>query len=182
MLPLDTLADIEGLAGFHAEAEAVLALPDEELYRPVPEVSGWSPGHHLFHVLLANELAFRNVNVVLKANQDPEGASRWFQPSGEPTLLGYHVQLWEWIPRGVAKSPRAVTPPAKPDPEIVRDTLRSCRESFDLLCQDPQRLIQARGGVPHQDLGWLTAAGWLRFAKLHGWHHLAIVRDVRAAG
>ncbi|MFT5476610.1 MAG: hypothetical protein ACI8Y8_001949 [Planctomycetota bacterium] len=40
------------------------------------------------------------------------------------------------------------------------------------------KVAGAPGAIVHLQLGALSAAHWLRFARLHGEHHLAIVRDI----
>ena len=171
----DTPADLARLDAFYAEVDGIAALDDELLFRAAPEVSGWSAGHHLFHITLANELALRNVRMLV------EGKSKWIAHEGEPSLLGLLTLYHGIIPRGVGQAPRAVTPPAAPDPGVVRDTLASNRQDLDRLRAQLPDVIAAPGGIPHADLGLLSATHWLRFAGLHGWHHLRIMREVLEA-
>jgi hypothetical protein len=168
----DTPADIARLRAFHREAEPVAALDDEVLFAVAPEVSGWSAGHHLFHVALANELALRNVRLLLG------GESKWIRHEGGPSLLGFLTLTAGRIPRGVGQAPRAVTPPPRPDPEVVRDTFAGNVQALEALAPRVDEIVAAPGGVPHADLGLLSAPRCLRFAGIHGHHHLAILREV----
>lgn len=168
----DTPADVAQLDGFYGEVEGIAALEDDLLFRAAPEVSAWSAGHHLFHITLANELALRNVRMLV------EGKSKWISHEGAPSLLGMLTLYHGVIPRGVGQAPRAVTPPTKPDPGVVRDTVVSNRNDLDRLRDRLPEVIAAKGGIPHADLGLLSATHWLRFAGLHGWHHLRIMREV----
>ncbi|MEO0651423.1 MAG: DinB family protein [Planctomycetota bacterium] len=172
----DTPADVAALRGFYREGQPIVELDDEALFRAAPEVSGWSAGHHLFHIVLANELALRNVRMLV------EGKSRWIQTEGEPSLLGFLTLTAGRIPRGVGQAPRAVTPPPRPDPDVVRDTFQSNLDDLDALEPRLDEIIAAPHGIPHADLGNLSAPRWLRFAALHGRHHLTIMREVLEAG
>ena len=49
------------------------------------------------------------------------------------------------------------------------------------LASDVADVASAPGRIPHLYLGELDAGEWLRFARLHAEHHLAITRDVAAA-
>lgn len=171
----DTPGDVERLEAFYREAAPIAELESERLYRPVEAVSGWSAGHHLFHITLANELALRNVRMLL------EGKSRWIQAEGEPSLLGFLTLTAGRIPRGVGQAPRAVTPPPRPDPGLVRETFDSNITELAALTPRMAEVVAAPHGIPHADLGNLSAPRWLRFAGLHGWHHLAIMREILEA-
>ncbi|QDU67826.1 DinB family protein [Engelhardtia mirabilis] len=171
----DTPADVRRLFDFYRECESIVALEDELLFAAAPEVSGWSAGHHLFHITLANELALRNVRMLV------DGGSKWIVHEGGPSLLGLLSVHHGVIPRGVGQAPRAVTPPARPDPTVVRDTYHSNVAELERLTGDLDSIIAARGGIPHADLGVLSATRWLRFAGLHGQHHLRIMREVLEA-
>lgn len=180
MLLVDTRRDVARLERFHAAAADRLALDDALLWEPAPEVSGWSAVQQLFHVLLANELAYRNVRLVL------EGTSPWVRRGEGPNLLGYLILSAGSIPRGKAKAPRLVVPPKKPVRAVVEDTLRGNVDALAALAARLDDVLAAgpRGsnaGVPHQDLGNLGPPLWLAFAALHGEHHLAIADEVLAA-
>jgi hypothetical protein len=175
MYCIDVQRELDRLAGFYAEAQAVCELPDEVLFRPAPEVSGWSAGHHLFHISLANELAMRNVRMIVG------GGSPFVKEQVEPSLFGHLLMVWGSMPRGVGQAPRAVYPPERPDPRIVRDAFAQNRTDLAPWLEQAGAIAGARGSIRHKQLGALGAAQWLRFAGIHGWHHLAIMHEVLEA-
>ena len=180
MLLFDTKADLAGLASFHGRLGEILALDETRLQTVRPELSGWSPLQQIFHVLLANELAYRNVRLVL------EGSSAWLRRGEGPNLLGFLLLQAGRMPRGIAKAPRIVTPPKRPNLGIVRDTLASNEAARAEIAAGLDAVLSAGRldggtGVPHQDLGNLGPAPWIAFAALHGRHHLAIAEELLAA-
>lgn len=172
MYLVEPTRDAARLKDFYVAAGELLEQPEERLRQVTPEVSGWSALEQLFHVFLANELALRNVRMLIA------GKSAWIQESSAPTFLGHLILNWDFMPRGVGQSPRTVRPPEKPNFEIVRETLASGSAELEDLTPDLPRLVRIPGGIPHKDLGPLSAAQWLRFARLHGLHHLALAREV----
>ncbi|MEZ5976840.1 MAG: DinB family protein [Planctomycetota bacterium] len=167
--------DIETLAAFHDRAAAWRDVGDDEFFRVRPNGSDWSPGQHLFHVCLANELALRNVEMIA------EGTSSFLVERPAPALLALLVLSTGSMPRGVGRAPRTVVPPARPDPSIVWDTLDGNVAALARVRADLPRVLAARGAVRHRELGPLGAAHWVRFAALHGWHHARIVDELLAA-
>lgn len=172
---LDPEADLDRLAAFYDAAAPIAALDDDELFRVNADASAWSAGQHLFHVCLANELAFRNVRMIA------EGTSGFLAEKPDVGLVGQLVLPVGAMPRGLGRPPRAVTPPARPDPGIVRDTFASNREDLAAVRADLPRVVASRKAIKHADLGVLGAGHWIRFAGIHGWHHLAIAREVLGA-
>lgn len=180
MLLFDTRADLFSLSAFHARVGALLELDESNLQAQRPEISGWSPLQQLFHVLLANELAYRNVRLVL------EGTSPWLRRGEGPNLLGFLLLQAGRMPRGVARAPRIVTPPKRPNLAIVKDTLASNEDARAQIAASLAAVLAAGladggTGIPHQDLGNLGPAPWIAFAALHGRHHLAIAEELLAA-
>ena len=57
----DPALDLAGLRRLLARVGRLLELPEDELTTPRPEVSSWSVGQHLFHLVLAGDLSLRNV-------------------------------------------------------------------------------------------------------------------------
>lgn len=173
---LDLEADCEWLAAFYDAAAPLREVSTEELFAVHEEVSAWSAGQHLFHVCLANELALRNVRLIA------EGTSGFVAARPEVGLVGALVLPVGAMPRGLGTPPRAVTPPVRSNPAIVWDTFDSNRRELAAVRDDLPRIGRARGGVKHADLGVLGAGHWIRFASIHGWHHLTIAREILAAG
>ena len=175
IVALDPAKDLRGLRRFYERAEAILAWPREQLLFVAESVSLWSAGHHLFHIALANELALRNVRSLL------ERRGRLIRPFQSLEPLAVEVLRTGRHPRGVAKAPRMVVPPPQPDLGILAQLV--AQNVTDLEALAPRlgsaELEAAPDTIPHQDLGDLTAAQWLRFCHAHGMHHLLIVRDIR---
>lgn len=147
----------------------------EAVDRVAPGVSAWSSAQHLYHVALATDLALRNVRSLCS------GRGRLITHEGGPTDLALEVLERGSYPRGESEAPRMVQPPAQVEPEFLEMEMRGNREAAARTHELLPEVPGAAGFVPHHVLGGLTAAHWLRFARLHAEHHLAIVRDVRAA-
>jgi len=165
---MDIADDFKDLEQACASLRAIAALPPEisELRRP--EISGWSALEHVAHVSLANELIVRNLDS-LAAGQGP-----LLQESGEPIPLALEVFASGVIPRGKAQSPRMVRPPARIDRELLADWMSGAELGFARIAKSPEPILRATARVPHQLLGPLTAVQWVRFARVHTRHHLAI--------
>lgn len=169
---IDIESDLDRLAAFYDAAAPVFDEADDALFRVHADVSAWSAGQHLFHVCLANELAMRNVRLIA------EGTSGFVAERPDVGLVGALVLPVGAMPRGLGRPPRAVTPPDRPNPAIVRDTFASNRVELAELRGDLPRVAAARGAVKHADLGLLGAGHWIRFAGIHGWHHLEIAQEI----
>jgi hypothetical protein len=107
-----------------------------------------------------------------------EGDSPFVKDTVEPTFFGHLLMVWGSMPRGVGQAPRAVFPPEKPDPGIVRETFEQNRSDLQPWLAQSEAIARAKGSIRHRDLGAMGASQWLRFARIHGWHHLAIMREV----
>ena len=140
------------------------------LHAAVPEVSGWSPAEHLHHALLVNTAIFERMRQWLAG--DLEGQD------GSPNVAGRLVLWLGRLPRGRGRSPDAFQPEGASDPEMLAAAVRQSTEAMDAVIPDLDALRQCTGGLPHPALGVLTAPQWLRFARIHAEHHLAIVRDI----
>lgn len=147
----------------------------EVLATRAPEVSGWSVEQHLYHTALATDLALGNVRAAA---------------TGKGMLVREEGELGDWAaevlgrdeqPRGVTEAPRMVRPGETVDPAFLAQEQAGNRRVLEELGELAEAIASSTSWVPHQDLGTLRAAHWLRFAALHARHHLAIVEDVRAA-
>ncbi|MEM7310090.1 MAG: DinB family protein [Planctomycetota bacterium] len=157
-----------------ARISALFELPEERLRAPAPTVSGWSAAEHLFHVTLANDMSLKNVRNLA----DERGRLRRELEELDPRAVD--ILRRGRLPRGT-EAPRFVRPPAKPDLAIARDIHGDVLKAAEELEGRAPELAAAPLGIPHQALGVLTAAQWLRFARLHSAHHLGIVRSVLEA-
>ena len=140
-----------------------------------PGVSGWSAAQHLYHMALACDLSLRNVEglvaqkglLIVKGAQTSEEAIR---------LLAK-----EEFRRGQAESPRMVRPGADVNPQFLAREQEGNQATLEGLRRCRGEIAPAPDHVPHQVLGPMTAAMWLRFARLHTLHHLAIIEDILVA-
>ncbi len=140
-----------------------------------PEVSGWSVEQHLYHIALATDLAFRHVKSLVARK------GGLIQEEGEIHPRAAQVLEDDVTPRGEAQAPRMVTPDETVEPRFLEMEMNGNREALAGLEAIADEIIAAPAWIPHQVLGPLSAAHWLRFAALHARHHWAIVRDIRAA-
>jgi hypothetical protein len=172
---IEPAQELARLRAAYATIDALMAL-EPELARSVARaVSGWSAEEHVAHVALANELSLRNVlNLVAR-----EGLL--IQPDGEPIPEGLSVLRSGVIPRGVARSPRMVTPPRSIDRALLAEWIRDNRRDLARVTELAPEIASAPGRIPHQLLGPLDALQWLRFAAVHTAHHLTLASEVLGA-
>jgi len=169
--PFDTSSNLEALEQSLGEVAALGELePDTLLART--DVSGWSAAEHAFHLILACDLSFRNARSLAldkgRLVREPEDRN-----DEALAILAGGV-----IPRGKAEAPRFVQPPARIDLELLATLTDEVRAARTALAADVEVLEHAPRAVPHQLLGDLTAPEWIRFARIHTAHHLAILREV----
>ncbi|MEM9801193.1 MAG: DinB family protein [Planctomycetota bacterium] len=174
-----TEIDVRGeFARLHDVLDSFEALREEgdgALSARSPEVSGWSVEQHLYHIALATDLAFQHVRSLVRQK------GGLIQSEGELDPVAAAVLGRDLAERGAAKAPRIVTPDEEVNREFLAMEQRGNRETLGKLEEIADEIQGAPGWIPHQVLGPLRAAHWLRFAALHARHHLAIVEDVRAA-
>ena len=176
MIPaVDVASDFAELERACARLREIAAMPAEVADHRRLEVSGWSALEHVSHVALANELIVRNMHSLVA------GEGLLVQHSGEPSSGALEVLASGMIPRGQSQSPRMVRPPARIDRALLAEWLASGEVGFAKFAREPELLRRAKARVPHQLLGPLTAAQWVRFAWIHTRHHLAIVELVLGA-
>ena len=148
---------------------ALVAGGDKELAARAPEVSGWSVGQQVDHMLnVAHGVFFRLTG-------DGEEVPHGINLSGR-LLLGIG-----WLPRGVGKSPKSVLPGEAPVAEELGVRLARLRGDFQGLRFRTGLLVSRRRLFKHPYFGGLDCAQTLRFLSVHNHHHLKIVRDIRRA-
>ena len=162
--------DLAGLERLTRRVARALELPPERLLGAGPG-SGWSPAQHLFHLSLANELSLKNAESLVAEK------GLLIRPRAELAPGVADVLRRGRLPRG-AEAPRFVRPPAVVDLGLVGEIARGVRQSLTRLAGAAQRIADAPNGIPHQLLGVLSAAEWVRFARMHTAHHLAILREL----
>ena len=171
---IDPLAELDGLTRALDAYDDLRARLGAREHTPAPEVSGWSVAQHLFHIALATDLALRHVRSLL------DGKGRLVTLEGALGERAAAVLTSERTQRGVAQAPRIVQPGADVNPEFLTNELKGARAGAEGLRSRASEVLAAPGWIPHQELGTLNAAQWLRFARLHAHHHLAIAEEVAA--
>lgn len=163
--------DLAGLERLTARVGRWLELPDERLSMRVPQRSGWSLAQHLFHLSFANELSLENAARLVA------GKGRLIRPREARLPEAERILRRGRLPRGT-EAPRFVQPPPRIDLGFLREVAAGVRVRLAALAEEPRALSAAPDGIPHQALGVLSAAEWVRFARMHSAHHLVIVRGL----
>lgn len=172
-VPVSVRDELRGLRDFYDDVAARLEAADEVLFSPVPSVSSWSPAQHVYHILRANASMLKAASVLASGRSG----------DAEPTLTeaGRRVLEAGTIPRGVATAPKNVRPPDDLDRATLEEMLARSREKLDAVADEVGAVEAADGAFPHPAWGGLTAAEWVRAARVHSDHHAAILDDVYAA-
>jgi hypothetical protein len=166
--------EFASLRATYVDIDAMLARPASDLQRIVPKVSGWSVEQQLAHVALANELVARNLQSLAR------GSGPLVVATGEPPAEALAVLVAGRFPRGRAKAPRMVQPPAEVERAYLLDWIAGNKKDFGDVESKLAELRAATLKIPHQILGPLTASQWLRFAAAHTRHHVAIAGEILA--
>ena len=169
-MDIDLQEEYREIGAFFDAVEPLLDWPDETLYRVAADVSAWSPAQQLYHVLRANGMMLKGIHLICHGH-------RMTDNEGEPNDMGRRV-LAGGFARGLGKAPDAVVPPDEVSREALRDSwTRSRQKHIETEAFLPQ-VPAATGRIPHEFLGMLNGSEWLRLARLHSEHHLAIIRDI----
>jgi hypothetical protein len=140
-----------------------------------PAVSAWSVGEQLQHIARADALCLGAVSSILAGTDERVVAK------GRPTMIARLILRAGVIPRGKGDAPSSTVPaPGVERDALVRD-LGAIRERLHALARRRDDIAAATLRFPHPILGVFSAHDWLRFTAVHTRHHLAIVRDIRAA-
>ncbi len=172
-MDIDVLADYHRLGDAYAAFERLLAEPEAMLHRVAAGVSQWSPAQHLHHILVANGMMLKGVQLICR------GGSRILTEGGLNDA-GRYVLAHGFV-RGRGQAPQAVVPPDVPTQEALHQALERSRRAYAETEATLPALPTAAGYLPHGFLGALDAAQWLRLARLHSEHHLSIIHDVAGA-
>lgn len=167
--------EVEALGATFAELAALRARLDDAVRVRADAVSAWAVDQHLYHVALSSDLALRNVRALVR------GEGSRIVHEGGPNELALRVLADGTYPRGRSEAPRMVRPPDEVVPEYLTMEMDQNRAMLAELASEVARVADAAGRIPHVYLGELDAGEWLRFARLHAEHHLAIARDIEAA-
>lgn len=169
-MDIDIQDEYRHLGRFFDAIEPLLDWPDDVLFEVNEAVSAWSPAHQLFHILRANGMMLKGIQLICRGHRmaDNEGS---LNDAGRFVLTHGFV-------RGKAKAPDAVVPPDEVSREDLREALERSRRKYAETEAFLPQISAATGRIPHHHLGMLTAAQWLRLARLHSAHHRAIIRDI----
>lgn len=163
------MRDLERIDRQFEQIGELVAAGDPALGVRAPEVSAWSVGQQLDHMLsVAHGVFFRLTG-------DGEEVPHGINLSGR-LLLGIG-----WLPRGVGKSPKSVLPGEAPVAEVLGARLARLRGDFQGLRFRTGLLVSRRRLFKHPYFGGLDCAQTLRFLSVHTHHHLKIVHDIRRA-
>lgn len=192
MTPFDLLFDLERdhVRLVAAIERAVERAEDAAAFGArAEEVSDWSVGRHLEHLLLSDRGILDWLAPVARGEApDPPGRGRGrdhgagpgpsaVEGPGGPTPVGWLVLATGWIPRGRGSAPSMTVPEGRDRSKVaagLREVLSTARGLSDGL----DRLDEATGRMPHPALGAFTPGQWLRFARIHHEHHEKIYEDV----
>lgn len=173
---IDVFDEARRLDAFYAESQALLTLPEAHLFVPVAAVSGWSVAQQLFHSWKAAGQML-NAAVMLHHGRGPID-----HEAEAPNRIGRIVLERERFARGQAESPAALHPPADLPREALQATHDRSRAKLHILQYLLPTLHDATGRMPHPYFGPLSAAEWLRIARVHSDHHFAIMQDILREG
>ncbi len=172
-MDIDVQDEYRHLGLFYEAVASLLDLQDDVLFQANTDVSAWSPAQQLYHILRANGMMCKGIQLLCQGR-------RMTDEEGGMNKAGHYV-LTKGFVRGRGKAPEAVVPPDDVSREVLQETLarslKKYRETEAYLAQIPE----AEGRMPHHHLGLLNASEWLRLARLHSEHHLAIIRDIVGA-
>jgi len=161
------------LDAHHREARSLLERDPADALSPAPRISVWSPLEHLHHLALVSEASLGKAEKILLGECGPE-------PRGL-TWPGRFVLATGWIPRGSAKSPAAMIPPAGASPEEALAALVRAETRLAAVRAMADAFLGSRARSHHFMLGGLTAGQWVRVARVHTRHHLRIIADIERA-
>jgi hypothetical protein len=100
------------------------------------------------------------------------------KPDGSASLPGRLLLRAGAIPRGRAEAPEEALPAEAPLVEDCRARYETALELLAAFAPHLGTIRKWRGTIPHPLLGDFQARDWLRFARIHTEHHLAIVDDI----
>jgi hypothetical protein len=162
------------LVRIDAQLAEMEALCGSALADFAPGVSGWSVGQQVDHLARVGVEIARGLTEVVATGVFPTHAT-----DAPTTMTGMALLRLGWIPRGVAKAPKSVTPDPTPETEEIRGRIDEFRSILARLRGDIAAVDGASARRKHPYFGGLTAASWVRFLWVHQRHHLKIVRDIR---
>jgi hypothetical protein len=155
-----------------AQLDELLRLASQSDFAAVraPEVSGWSVGEQLEHLLLADRTILDGFDRLLDGTLTSAG--------GGPTAIGRFILVSGYIPRGRGKAPKAVIPGTLSPGEIASG-FEVVKRRFEELAPRLGEMEAGGATFRHPLLGELNPGQWLKFVKVHHHHHQKLIRDIR---
>lgn len=174
-MDIDVRHEHERLQDLYDEFERWGRAPDPLLSGTAGGVSAWSPAQHLYHIALANGSMLKAVEVIVAGEAG----------SGEPvalTRVARSILESERMPSG-QEAPARARPPEAPGRDAVVEALARSRRKLAAVEALLPRLGEAPGGIPHPRpvIGLMGATHWLRLARIHSEHHMAILHRIAEA-
>ena len=153
------------------ELRALARQPDLAPVR-AEEVSGWSVGEQLEHLLLTDRMILDGFDRLLDGKVTSAG--------GGPTAVGRFILMSGYIPRGRGRAPKGVVPGAL-SPDEIASGFEDVKMRFHELEPRLDEIQASRATYRHPLMGDFNAGQWLKFVKIHHRHHAKIIRDIGKA-
>ena len=132
-------------------------------------VSLWSVSQHCEHILKADRLNLRAIELLLSGGGE----------EGEIGSDSHPVLVSGRIPRGVAQAPTYVVPASEPQIDQLIPMAEKLISGWTESLEKAKPLSPPfTRGVGHHEIGLLDIPGWVRFARVHTDHHLLICRQI----
>lgn len=132
------------------------------LDRSRSEVSHWTVGQHVLHVLMSAN------GIIDSLHASPRGQGR-----ERLSLLKFASLTFSHIPRGKAKAPDVVRPQDVVTEHMVRDAYSAFQQRLPGI-----KDIAKDHWFRHPVFGDLLRDNALRFIEVHSHHHSKIIKDI----
>lgn len=170
MFAINVHKEYECLQYFAGEMQVRVSGPEAKLYASAPHVSGWTTAQQIHHATMVNNQILGRLVALCEGDTLPE--------EGRVSMVGRLVLAVGRFPRGRSRSPRSFIPAERPGREQLEAILQETGTNAQALEAHLDRIHALRGRFKHPVFGYLDALQWLRFARIHALHHLAIIRDI----
>ena len=169
MKPDQELADLDVAL---QRIDGLLGSEASDWTRRRDDVSNWSVAEQVDHMLRSL------VRMLSAADMIRVGYDARIKPDGKASVPGRLLLRAGAIPRGRAEAPEEVLPAEAPTVDDCRERYEAVLGLLAALAPHLETMRTWRGTIPHPLLGDFRAQDWLRFARMHTEHHLAIVDDI----
>ena len=159
-------------AAICTQLDELLALANQSDLATVraQEVSGWSVGEQLEHLLLTDRMILDGFDRLLDGTVTTAG--------GGPTAIGRFILVSGYIPRGRGRAPKGVVPGTLAASEIASG-FDQVKTRFEKLTTRLGEIEASSATYRHPLMGDFNAGQWLKFVKIHHKHHQKLIRDIR---